>query len=118
MINTNILLTLIYTININWGNIIDPIGRMFNGGNVTDPVTGNISHVTGMFEGDPALFGAFLFIAFLLLTLIFGLGLLIGMVVLIPASFAIFQYIPDLRIIIGIMAGLLFGLALHKLIRR
>ena len=112
------LLTPLLTIDVNWSSIVDPIGRMFNGGDITDPVTGVVTHVTGMFEGDPMLFGAFLFMIFLLLTLIFGLGLLIGMVILIPASFAVFQYIPDLRIIIAIMAGLLFGLALHKLIRR
>jgi len=108
----------ILTINVNWSSIVDPIGRMFNGGNITDPVTGITSHVTGMFEGDPMLFGLFLFMIFLLLTLIFGIGLLIGTVILIPASFAVFQYIPDLRILIAIMAGLLFGIALHKLIRR
>jgi hypothetical protein len=109
---------LVFAIDVDWGKIIDPIGRMFNGGDFIDPITGNITHVTGMFEGDPALFGAFLFLVFLILTFIFGLGLLIGSVVLIPASFAIFQYIPDFRIVIGIFAGLIFGLALYKLIRR
>ena len=108
----------ILAISINWGNIIDPIGRMFSGGNITDPITGNITHVTGMFEGDPMLLGAFIFLIFLILTLIMGLGLLIGMVILIPASFIVFKYIPDLRIIVAIFAGLMFGLALQRLIRR
>jgi hypothetical protein len=117
--NTNTLLPyIISVINIDWDNIIDPIGRMFTGGNYTDPITGNITEVTGMFQGDPMIFGAFIFIAFLILTLMFGLGLLIGTVILIPVSFIVFKYIPDLRIIIAILAGLIFGLALHKLIRR
>ena len=105
-------------INIDWGSVIDPIGRMFTGGNITDPITGNVSHVTGMFEGDPMLLGAFIFMIFLILTLIMGLGLLIGMTILIPASFVVFKYIPDLRIIVAIFSGLLFGLALQRLIRR
>jgi len=118
MINLSFFLSFIYAIDLNWNDVIDPIGRIFTGGNITDPITGNITHVTGMFEGDPMIFGAFLFIAFLLLTLMFGLGLLIGSVILIPISFAVFKYIPDLRIIIAIFSGLIFGLALHRLIRR
>jgi len=109
----------ILTINVNWSSIVDPIGRMFTGNwNTTDPATGIVTNHIGMFYGDTTLFGLFLFMIFLLLTLIFGIGLLIGTVILIPASFAVFQYIPDLRILIAIMAGLLFGIALHKLIRR
>ena len=108
----------LYALAVNWSAILDPIGRMFTGGNITDPITGNVTHVTGMFEGDLTLFGVFLFLVFLVLTLMFGLGLLIGIVVLLPASFFIFQYIPDFRIIVGILSGLLFGLALHRLIRR
>ena len=117
----NILTTLtnlLYAININWDNIIGPIGRMFTGGNITDPITGNITHITGMFEGDPMLYGAFIFLIFLTLTLIMGLGFLIGIVILLPASFIVFKYIPGFEIIIAILSGLLFGLALHRLIRR
>lgn len=108
----------IYALSVNWSNIVDPVGRMFTGGNITDPITGNTTHVTGMFGGDPTLFAVFLFLAFLLLTLMFGLGLIVGSVVLLPISFYIFRWVPDFRIIVGILAGLIFGLALHRLIRR
>jgi hypothetical protein len=108
----------IYTLAVNWSSIIDPIGRMFTGGNVTDPVTHVTSYVTGIFEGDPMLLGAFIFMIFLILTLILGLGILIGSTVLLPALFVVFHYIPDLRIIIAIFAGLIFGMALHRIVRR
>ena len=64
------------------------------------------------------LLGAFVMIVFLVLTLILGLGMLVGSVVLIPSLFSIFNYIPDLRIIVAIICGLLFGMGLHQLIRR
>lgn len=108
---------IILAINIDWGDIIDPIGRIFTGGNFT-AYDGTTQYATGIFEGDPMLMGAFLLLIFLILTFIFGLGMLVGSVVIIPSLFAIFQYIPDLRIIVGIISGLIFGLALHKLIRR
>lgn len=71
----------------------------------------------GLF-GDPLLMGIFLFIIFFIFTFIFGLGLLVGSVVLIPALFLVFEWIPQGQIILAIILGLIFGMALNRLIRR
>jgi hypothetical protein len=102
--------SIVFAIDLDWGKLIDPIYEMFMG-NAT-------KGITGMFEGNTMLLGAFILIIFLILTMMFGLGMLVGTVVIIPALFAVFGFIPDLRIIIAIIAGLLFGLGLHKLVRR
>ena len=104
------LLTIIMMINVDWGDYTDPIYDMF---------MGNESQgLTGIFAGDSYLLAAFIFIIFLILTLIFGLGMLVGSVILLPASFAIFDLVPSMRVIIAIMCGLIFGLGLHRLVRR
>jgi len=71
----------------------------------------------GLF-GDPLLMGIFLFIIFLIFTFIFGLGMLVGSVVLIPALYLVFEWIPEGQIILAIILGLIFGMALNRLIRR
>ena len=103
-------------INVNWSSITDPIGRMFNGGSWTDPL-GHGHNITGIM-GDPTLTGLFLFLILFVLTMVFGLGMLIGSVVIIPSMFAVFQYIPELRIVVAIILGLVFGMGLHRLVRR
>ena len=95
---------------MNWENITTPIYELFIGNET--------SGVQGVLGNDPMLLGAFVMIVFLVLTLILGLGMLVGSVVLIPSLFSIFNYIPDLRIIVAIICGLLFGMGLHQLIRR
>lgn len=75
-------------------------------------------HCTQSIIGDDMLFGLFIFMILFILTLMFGLGMLVGSVVIIPSLFAVFQYIPDLRIIVAIICGLVFGLGLHRLVRR
>jgi hypothetical protein len=87
---------------MDWSNIIDPIGEMFQ-------------DIMGY---DENLLGIFILLIFLIMTVMFGLSILIGTVVLIPALFAVFQYIPPLRIIVAIILGLIFGMGLHKLFRR
>jgi len=44
--------------------------------------------------------------------------MIVGSVVIIPALFAIFQWIPTLKIIVGLLCGLLFGFALQRIYRR
>jgi len=102
------LLTILLAIDIDWGDITEPIYRLFMGNET----------VEGIFAGDSMLLGIFIFIILFILTLMFGLGMLVGSVVIIPSLFAIFNYIPGTRALIGILAGLIFGLALHKLVRR
>ena len=106
------LLSILFTymsIDVNWSQYTDPIYHMF---------MGDGQNITGIFEGDSELFGIFIFFILLLLTLMWGLGMLVGMVVILPSLFLIFQWEPNLRIIVAIIAGLGFGLALHRLIRR
>lgn len=77
--------------------------------------------VGGLFTtifGSDLLIGVVLFMFFMILTLIIGLGMVVGSVVLIPSLFLVFQYIPDIKIIVAIVIGMLVGLALNKLIRR
>ena len=105
----NPLLTLLL-IDLNWDNITRPIYELFAGNDTTG--------VEGVIGNDPMLIGAFLFLTLLILTFMFGLGMLVGCVVIIPSLFAVFDFVPDLRIIVAIICGLLFGLGLNQLIRR
>jgi len=77
--------------------------------------------VSGLFTtilGSDLLIGIILFMFFMILTLIVGLGMVVGSVVIIPSLFLVFQYIPDLKIIVAIVIGMVVGLALNKIIRR
>jgi len=68
--------------------------------------------------------GSPLIIALIFLLFIISLALVLGfrfpslLVVIIPAFFLIFAMIPGLRIIVGIMLGILIGLGLIQWIRR
>ena len=84
--------------------------------------TGDIFHeiyesMSTLFGSDLIL-GAMIFLFFLVFTLVLGLGMIIGSVVLIPAMFLIFDYVPDLRIFVAMFLGLIVGLGLHKFINR
>ena len=84
-----------------------------------DNITGPIGEmITDMFGGNDLLIGVFLLVMFTILTFLFGLGMLVGSVVIIPTMFAVFRYIPSLRIVLAIFLGLVFGLALNKFIKR
>jgi hypothetical protein len=106
--------------NVNWTTIFDGIGRMFTGGTYTDP--SGVSHtVTGIFGGGfdtQAIMGLFIFIILFILTAMWGLGILIGSVAIIPSVFAVIGYIPELRIIVAIVVALIFGLGFNRFIRR
>lgn len=116
MINLAFIMS-IFAIDVNWTSITDPINRMFNGGTWVDPVTGHTQSITGIM-GDPTLTGLFIFLILFILTMVFGLGMLIGSVVIIPSLFAVFQYIPELRILVAIICGLIFGMGLHRMVKR
>ena len=94
-------------IDLNWSKIIDPIYELFMGN----------EEMMGIFESE-LLLGGFIFLVLMLMTLMFGLGMLIGSVVIIPSLFAIFNYVPNLRVIVAIILGLMFGLGLNRMIRR
>jgi len=102
-------LQLIGAINIDWDGLLTPIGELFTGdGGTTEGVIGSNLMVVGLF----------IFLILFLFTLMMGLGMLIGSVVLIPSLFAVFHYIPSLQIIVAIICGLLFGFALNRIVRR
>ncbi len=92
-----------------WPGLLDPIGELiFGDGLDTEGIIGDNEMIAGLF----------LFLILFAFTIIMGLGMLIGSVVIIPSLFAVFQYIPSLQIIVAIICGLLFGFALNKIIRR
>lgn len=101
--NTTIMIIMAAAFN----NITRDIGRIFSDPNY------------GIFGGaDIALLGVFVFMIFFILTLVFGLGMLVGSVIIIPVLFVIFEWIPDLKIVVALIMGLMFGMALNKLVKR
>lgn len=106
---THLYLTIL-AIDLNWSDITDPIHDMFMGNETRE--------IIGMFGGDEMLLGMLIFIILFVITLLFGLGMLVGSVVIIPTLFAIFQYVPDLKIIVAIISGLMLGIGFHKIIKR
>jgi len=96
-------------VNINWSQIIDPIGEL---------VFGNNQGLTGIIGENEMVAGLFLFVILFLFTLIMGLGMLVGSVAILPSLFAVFQYIPSLQMLVAIICGLLFGFALNRIVRR
>ena len=97
-------------VDINWDNILIPIGDMF---------LGNNNGLEGIFGADNQLVvGLFVFLVLFLMTLMMGLGMSVGSVIILPSLFAVFQWIPPLRITTAIISGLLLGFALHKIIKR
>lgn len=117
------LLLSILTIFPSWTNISQDIGRMFFGGNYTN-ATGVVVPVEGIFGpiGGPGIgsimIGMLILMFFLVITAIYGMGIVIGSSILLPAFFAVFQYIPSLRIIVAIIVGVCVGLGLHRLVKR
>jgi hypothetical protein len=102
--------------NVNWSGILDGINRLFLGGNWTDTL--GFHSVDGLFGGSTEMMALFIFLFFLIMTFFLGLGMLVGSVVIIPSLFAIFQYIPSMKIIVGLVCGLIFGFALQRMYRR
>lgn len=85
----------------------------------------NVSEITDLIGdlfmtllGSELLIGALLFMFFMIFTLILGLGMLVGSVIIIPSLFLVFEFIPDIKIIVAIVIGMIVGLALNKIIRR
>jgi len=83
-----------------------------------ESVGGDVVNTYSDILGNSALIGILLFIFFFTLTLILGLGMLVGSVVLLPAMFMVFEFADDFKIIVAIILGLIFGMALNKIIRR
>lgn len=109
---------IINVIPVDWNTITDGISRLFLGGNWTDPSTGTSHYVTGLLGGDPIIVAMLIFLFFLIMVGLFGMGMLIGSVVILPMLFFLFQWIPPLRIVVAIIIGIIFGIGLHRIIRR
>ena len=92
-----------------WDKILTPIGELF---------TGDGGELEGVIGDNLMIVGLFIFMVLFLFTLMMGLGMLVGAVVIIPSLFAVFQYIPSLQIVVAIICGLLFGFALNRIVRR
>jgi hypothetical protein len=82
---------------------------------ITDPIMNQM--IMPIF-GSELLVGVFFFIIILIFTFIFGLGILVGIVPLIPAMFIVFGFIPSGRIILALILGFMVGIGLNRLIRR
>lgn len=70
----------------------------------------------GMF-GNPLSIGIFLFCIFMAFAIFMRLGSDAMLVMMIPTLFAVFVFIPQLRLIIGLGIGMLIGIAILKTIR-
>jgi hypothetical protein len=94
-------MTIPYILFTVWNNLTDPINSM-----VTDMI------------GNPLIIGAtvFLWITFIAMILFIPFEAMI--VIWVPLTFLVGIWIPSLRIILGIMLGILIGLGLVKWIRR
>lgn len=68
--------------------------------------------------GSPVLIGILVFLFFLLLMLVAKFDFETMVVVLVPVMFIVFFWIEQLRIIIGILLGILIGIGLLKWYRR
>jgi len=111
------LIQIMMQIEVNWSQITDKIGRMFLGGEEYIGLDG-LPHLTPGIVGDPMLLGAVVFVILFVMTLMFGLGMLVGSTVIIPSAFLVFQWVPDLRIVVAIVCGLVFGMGLHQIVKR
>lgn len=112
------ILPFIMAINVNWSGITDGISRLFTGGYFTDPQTNVTQFIPGVLGSNMTIVAVFVFLFFFILVGLFGMTMLIGSVVIIPVLFFLFQYVPPLRIIVAIVIGFIFGIGLHRLIRR
>jgi len=92
---------------VDWNGIINPIKELFFG---TDTMTGIIE--------NEMVVGMFIFLILFTLTLMMGLGMVVGSVTIVPALFAVFDWVPSLRILVAIISGLLLGFALNRIIKR
>jgi hypothetical protein len=81
---------------------------------VTDPIMQMLMSIFG----SELVLGVFIFLIIVIFTFIFGLGMLVGIVPLIPGMFIVFGYIPSGRIILALILGFFVGIGLNKLIRR
>lgn len=102
-------LQMIGAIELNWSDILDPIGELF---------LGDGADLEGVVGDNLMLVGLFVFLILFIMTLTMGLGMLIGSVAIIPSLFAVFQWVPSLQIIVAIVCGLIFGFGLNRIIKR
>jgi hypothetical protein len=89
---------------------------------IADPSFGDvgeeIGEAFGLLFGSDVILGIFVFLVIMILTFIFGFGMIVGTVVIIPGMFLVFEFIPSARIMFALIIGLIVGLGLQKLIRR
>lgn len=86
---------------IAWNELLDPIGE-----NLADMI------------GNPLLIGLIILLFFSMFALFLLIPFSALIVIEIPLCFMVFEWIPQLRPVIGIMVGILIGMALIKWVRR
>ena len=70
-----------------------------------------------MMFGNPLNLGIFLFVIFMGMAILFRLGEGAMAVTMIAVFFLVAGFIPEMKFIIGIAVGIMFGLALIKITR-
>ncbi len=68
--------------------------------------------------GSPLIFGVIIFLIFFSMMIAVKVNYSAGVVCFVPVSFLVFEYIPMGKIIFGLLWGIIFGLALLKVMRR
>lgn len=98
----------VMVLDTDWGDIYREIGELFIGDNET----------TGIFGGDNAVLGLFIITIIFIITFMLGITGIISIVIIIPTLFAVFNWIPELRLIVAIIAALAFGFVMNKIVKR
>jgi hypothetical protein len=86
---------------IAWNELLDPIGE-----SLADMI------------GNPLLVGLVILLFFTMFALFLLIPFSALLVIEIPLCFVVFEWIPQLRPVVGIMVGILIGMALIKWVRR
>ena len=85
---------------------------------IFDNLTQPFETLSNELIGNPILIGATILIFVLMFALLMLVPYEAMAVVMIPTCYAVFEYIPQLRIIVAIVVGFIIGFGLLKWVRR
>lgn len=81
-------------------------------------ITAPIVDLSNDLLGSPILVAVIIFLFFFTFIIILYIPFVAGITVLIPTLYLVFQYVEALRIVVGILIGLVIGMGLIKWLRR
>jgi len=85
---------------------------------IFDSIIESFEYLGNELLGNPLLIGAVIFLFFIMLMMLLLLPFEVMVVAMIPLGFGVFEFIPQLRLIFAILAGIVIGLGLIKWYRR